>query len=163
MCSQRLILHATATDIPVRQFPSVHEYGRPQQHQWIQWNGPTLAAAAVARQPPSLSYLNTADRPVGRHAAIRTKLPDWSSYRSWVDKARGSWDEKKIGAASNRVPGNSPRAPLSPRAQSLCPIRMVDGHRGAISLHWHVSLEIPAPRSEARPLRARHQDVPYCL
>jgi hypothetical protein len=36
-----------------------------------------------------------ADRPVGRHSVIRTQLPNWHSYRSWVDKVRGSWDEKK--------------------------------------------------------------------
>lgn len=35
------------------------------------------------------------DKPSGRHAVIRTQLPNWHSYRSWVDKARGNWEQKK--------------------------------------------------------------------
>jgi hypothetical protein len=35
------------------------------------------------------------DRPSGRHSAIRGKFSNWQSYKNWVDKARGSWDEKK--------------------------------------------------------------------
>ena len=31
----------------------------------------------------------------GRHAAITTDLYSWHSYKSWADKMRGSWEEKK--------------------------------------------------------------------
>jgi len=33
--------------------------------------------------------------PGGRHAAITNSLYNWHSYKSWADKVRGSWDEKK--------------------------------------------------------------------
>jgi hypothetical protein len=32
------------------------------------------------------------DKPVGRHSVT---LPDWHSHKSWVDKVRGSLEEKK--------------------------------------------------------------------
>ena len=31
----------------------------------------------------------------GRHAAITTNLYNWHSYKSWADKVRGSWEDKK--------------------------------------------------------------------
>jgi len=31
----------------------------------------------------------------GRHAAITNDLYSWHSYKSWADKVRGSWNEKK--------------------------------------------------------------------
>lgn len=31
----------------------------------------------------------------GRHAAITTDLYSWHSYKSWADRMRGNWDEKK--------------------------------------------------------------------
>jgi hypothetical protein len=31
----------------------------------------------------------------GRHAAITNSLYSWHSYKSWADKIRGTWDEKK--------------------------------------------------------------------
>jgi hypothetical protein len=34
-------------------------------------------------------------KPSGRHAAITKSLPDWSSYRDWVQKARSAWEEGK--------------------------------------------------------------------
>lgn len=35
------------------------------------------------------------EKPTGRHSVIRTKLPNWYTYRSWVDKTRASWEDKK--------------------------------------------------------------------
>lgn len=52
------------------------------------------------RSPPPTSAMIKpivplpADKPVGRHSVIRTQLPNWQSYRSWVDKVRGNWKEK---------------------------------------------------------------------
>lgn len=34
------------------------------------------------------------EKPAGRHEAIRSKLPNWSSYKNWVEKARGQWEKK---------------------------------------------------------------------
>lgn len=31
----------------------------------------------------------------GRHGAITNNLYNWHSYKSWTDKIRGSWEEKK--------------------------------------------------------------------
>ncbi len=31
----------------------------------------------------------------GRHAAITNSLYNWHSYKSWAEKVRGTWDEKK--------------------------------------------------------------------
>jgi hypothetical protein len=31
----------------------------------------------------------------GRHSAITNSLYSWHSYKSWADKARGNFDEKK--------------------------------------------------------------------
>lgn len=31
----------------------------------------------------------------GRHSAITTNLYNWHSYKTWADKVRGSWDDKK--------------------------------------------------------------------
>lgn len=31
----------------------------------------------------------------GRHAAITTNLYNWHSYKTWADKVRGSWEDKK--------------------------------------------------------------------
>ena len=31
----------------------------------------------------------------GRHSAITTNLHDWRSYKNWVEKVRGCWEDKK--------------------------------------------------------------------
>lgn len=31
----------------------------------------------------------------GRHAAITTNLYNFHSYKTWADKVRGSWEDKK--------------------------------------------------------------------
>jgi len=31
----------------------------------------------------------------GRHAAITNNLYNWHSYKSWAEKIRGTWEEKK--------------------------------------------------------------------
>jgi hypothetical protein len=46
---------------------------------------------------PSADYdlLKRSDRTGGRHSAITTNLYSWHSYKSWAEKIRGSWEEKK--------------------------------------------------------------------
>jgi hypothetical protein len=63
----------------------------------------SIAASWMSRRsPPPTSpaiikpiVQQPVDRPSRRHSAITGKFPNWQSYKSWVDKARGSWDEKK--------------------------------------------------------------------
>lgn len=31
----------------------------------------------------------------GRHAAMTNNFNNWHSYKSWADKIRGTWEEKK--------------------------------------------------------------------
>jgi hypothetical protein len=36
-----------------------------------------------------------AERIRGRHAAITNSFNNWRSYKSWAEKIRGTWEEKK--------------------------------------------------------------------
>lgn len=47
---------------------------------------PEGGAEAYAR------WLQHMQRTRGRHAAITRNLYTWSSYKTWADKVRGSWD-----------------------------------------------------------------------
>jgi hypothetical protein len=44
---------------------------------------------------PASAMPKNADKTSGRHAAITNNLNDWSSYKNWVEKMRGTWDERK--------------------------------------------------------------------
>jgi hypothetical protein len=85
--------------MPVPQF----DRGKEAAHLHMNDLNDIIRSSAIARRsPPPASPViikpiapTPADKPVGRHAAIRSKLPNWHSYKSWVDKARGSWEEKK--------------------------------------------------------------------
>jgi hypothetical protein len=44
---------------------------------------------------PAATVPKNADKTSGRHAAITNNLNNWSSYKSWVEKIRGTWDERK--------------------------------------------------------------------
>jgi hypothetical protein len=61
---------------------------------------PTRSAKEIRRAPsagtgtaPPLAM--KADRIAGRHAAITNNLNDWRSYKTWADRMRGTWEEKK--------------------------------------------------------------------
>jgi hypothetical protein len=64
---------------------------------------PTRFAAVDRRAPrigtgavkPAATGPENADKTTGRHSAITDNLKNWSSYRKWVDKMRGTWEEKK--------------------------------------------------------------------
>jgi hypothetical protein len=34
-------------------------------------------------------------KPGGRHAAITNTLYNWHNYKSWAEKVRGNWEDKK--------------------------------------------------------------------
>jgi hypothetical protein len=44
---------------------------------------------------PAAVVPKNADKTSGRHAAITNNLNNWSSYKSWVEKIRGTWVERK--------------------------------------------------------------------
>jgi hypothetical protein len=44
---------------------------------------------------PAAAGPKNADKASGRHAAIINNLNNWSSYKSWVEKIRGTWEERK--------------------------------------------------------------------
>ena len=44
---------------------------------------------------PAATVPKNADKTSGRHAAITNNLNNWSSYKNWVEKIRGTWIEKK--------------------------------------------------------------------
>jgi len=64
---------------------------------------PTRFAAVDRRAPrvgtgavkPATTVPKNADNTSGRHAAITNNLNDWSSYKKWVEKIRGTWEERK--------------------------------------------------------------------
>jgi hypothetical protein len=47
------------------------------------------------RAEPGAAKPRDAYKTGGRHAAITNHLYNWHSYKSWAEKIRGSWDEKK--------------------------------------------------------------------
>ena len=53
---------------------------------------PRVGAAPVK---PATTVPKNADKTSGRHAAITNNLNNWSSYKSWVEKIRGTWEERK--------------------------------------------------------------------
>lgn len=44
---------------------------------------------------PAVAVPEHADKTSGRHAVITENLNTWSSYKSWVQRIRGTWEEKK--------------------------------------------------------------------
>ena len=67
-----------------------------------------IAAAGAARDvavPPAVvtpggaanpygNWLDRVQRSRGRHAAITKNLYTWTSYKSWADRVKNSWDDK---------------------------------------------------------------------
>ena len=64
---------------------------------------PTRIAEAGRRAPrvgtgtvkSAATVPKNADKTSGRHAAITNNLNNWRSYKSWVEKIRGTWNERK--------------------------------------------------------------------
>jgi hypothetical protein len=73
-------------------------------------SGPAPAAANPAEAYPE--WLDRMQRARARHAAITRNLNTWSSYKSWADRMRESWeDEERQPEANARGPaagGNKP-------------------------------------------------------
>lgn len=61
----------------------------PTRYTGIDRRAPRVEPGAVKPGP------RDAHKPGGRHAAITNHLYSWHSYKSWADKVRGSWEDKK--------------------------------------------------------------------
>ena len=54
---------------------------------WMRRRSPPPTAPVVSSPP---------ERPMGRrHSVITTRLPNWYTYKNWVDNTRESWQGKK--------------------------------------------------------------------
>lgn len=49
--------------------------------------------AGMHWERPANNWLNRPQPANGRHAAITNTLHNWSSYKSWADRVRNSWDK----------------------------------------------------------------------
>jgi hypothetical protein len=86
---------------PVALFVSRSVRNRPvsralARHEMSDSKTPTRLAKAILRA----GYLEkevpkAAERIRGRHAAITNNFNNWRSYKSWAEKIRGTWEEKK--------------------------------------------------------------------
>jgi hypothetical protein len=73
---------------------------------------PTTGAAAPDPAEPYPDWLDRMQRARGRHAAITRNLNTWSSYKSWADRMRESFedDEQQDANAPRGAAGaNKPR------------------------------------------------------
>lgn len=62
------------------------------------WTGEAAGSVVRAGNPaldPQRNWLDRAQPMNPRHAAITRSLYSWSSYKSWTDKVRGSFDKEK--------------------------------------------------------------------
>jgi hypothetical protein len=59
------------------------------------WTGETAGSVvrAGAARDVQRSWLERTQPSNPRHAAITRSLNSWSSYKSWTDKVRHSWDK----------------------------------------------------------------------
>ena len=76
-----------------------------------QQDPPTTGAAAAEPAEPYPDWLHRVQRARGRHAAITRNLNTWSSYKSWADRMRESFEDEEPqdagsrGAGANKPPG----------------------------------------------------------
>jgi hypothetical protein len=64
----------------------------PTRYTGIDRRGPRAEAGVVK---PGAAVPREVYKTGGRHAAITNHLYNWHSYKSWADKVRGSWEDKK--------------------------------------------------------------------
>lgn len=61
---------------------------------------------------PFPDWIDRMQRTRGRHAAITRNLNTWSSYKSWADRMRESWDDEE------RQPEADPRGTGANKSQN---------------------------------------------
>jgi hypothetical protein len=64
----------------------MNEIKQPIRYTGVDRRAPRGEAPGAPREP----Y-----KPGGRHAAITNTLYNWHNYKSWAEKVRGNWDDKK--------------------------------------------------------------------
>ncbi|HET9107894.1 MAG TPA: hypothetical protein VFN79_11975 [Steroidobacteraceae bacterium] len=71
---------------------------------------PSGEAPAADPPEPHPDWLDRMQRARVRHAAITRNLNTWSSYKSWADRMRESWDdeERQSDAAPRGSAGGKP-------------------------------------------------------
>jgi len=65
------------------------------RYQGVDRRAPRADALTPPGSPAGYVNLLKPEKIGGRHGAITTSLYSWHSYKSWAEKMRGSWDEKK--------------------------------------------------------------------
>lgn len=66
------------------------------------------AAPAADSSEPSADWLDRMQRARARHSAITRNLNTWSSYKSWADRVRDTWDGEEEQPAANGAGGKAP-------------------------------------------------------
>lgn len=56
---------------------------------------PSSGSAAAGSAEPFPDWLDRVQRARGRHAAITRNLNTWSSYKTWADRMRESWEDEE--------------------------------------------------------------------
>jgi hypothetical protein len=66
-----------------------------------------LSSGSAPADPaePFPDWLDRMQRARARHAAITRNLNTWSSYKSWADRMRESWDDEERQSEANKPPG----------------------------------------------------------
>jgi hypothetical protein len=64
----------------------------PSRSAEVGHRAPRVATGTVK---PAATVPKNADKTSRRHAAITNNLNNWSSYKSWVEKMRRTWEERK--------------------------------------------------------------------
>ena len=86
---------------PVALFLSTSVRDRPgvtyvRRHEMSESKTPTRIAKVILRATRlEKGVPKNAERIRGRHAAITNNFNNWRSYKSWAEKIRGTWEEKK--------------------------------------------------------------------
>jgi len=57
----------------------------------VDHSAPTGTRSVPAKTPGA----PTDSKPAGRHPAINTDLYSYRGYKTWIEKVRSTWDEKK--------------------------------------------------------------------
>ncbi len=70
-------------------------YGHPQQRDGHRAGNEPARARTKAEGWDAYNWLNRGQKSGSRHSAITRNLYSWSSYKSWADKVRNSWDRDK--------------------------------------------------------------------
>jgi hypothetical protein len=70
---------------------------RPGSRAWLgdEAGGKSPPAAQRERWEGQRNWLNRTPPSNARHAAITGPLHSWSSYKTWADRVKNSWDKDK--------------------------------------------------------------------